>query len=67
MISSRGTHGWGIHHRQVLTPARAGIKAKVENQGQYDEYLTELKDIREELGVNLKEVMYPEGQTGQHD
>ncbi|KAK3698071.1 Cytochrome c oxidase subunit 6 [Vermiconidia calcicola] len=37
-----------------------GIKAKVENQGQYDEYIEELKPIREELGVNLKETMYPE-------
>ncbi|KAK4501759.1 hypothetical protein PRZ48_007568 [Zasmidium cellare] len=37
-----------------------GIKAKVENKGQYDEYLKELQPIREELGVNLKEVMYPE-------
>ncbi|GAB7342838.1 hypothetical protein MBLNU457_g0964t1 [Dothideomycetes sp. NU457] len=37
-----------------------GIKAKVENQGQYDEYLKELEPIREELGVNLREMMYPE-------
>ncbi|KAK5166535.1 Cytochrome c oxidase subunit 6 [Saxophila tyrrhenica] len=37
-----------------------GIKAKVENQGQYDEYVEELKPIRDELGVNLKEAMYPE-------
>ncbi|GAB7360576.1 hypothetical protein MBLNU230_g0460t1 [Neophaeotheca triangularis] len=37
-----------------------GIKAKVENQGQYDEYLNELQGVREELGVNLKEQMYPE-------
>lgn len=37
-----------------------GIKAKVENQGQYDEYLRELEPIREELGVNLREMMYPE-------
>ena len=39
---------------------KIGIKAKVENQGQYDEYIKELQPIREELGVNLKEVMYPE-------
>ena len=38
----------------------AGIKAKVENKGQYEEYLTELKDLREELGVSLKEDLYPE-------
>ncbi|CAK4016931.1 Cytochrome c oxidase subunit 6, mitochondrial [Lecanosticta acicola] len=37
-----------------------GIKAKVENKGQYDEYLQELQGIREELGVNLKENLYPE-------
>ncbi|KAF2841286.1 cytochrome c oxidase polypeptide VI [Patellaria atrata CBS 101060] len=37
-----------------------GIKAKVENKGQYDEYLKELEPIREELGINLKEVLYPE-------
>lgn len=27
-----------------------GIKEKVENKGQYDQYLQELKGIREELG-----------------
>ncbi|KAF1991198.1 cytochrome-c oxidase chain VI [Aulographum hederae CBS 113979] len=37
-----------------------GIKAKVENKGQYDEYLKELEPLREELGVSLKEMMYPE-------
>ncbi|CAO1601032.1 Cytochrome c oxidase subunit 6 [Xanthoria calcicola] len=37
-----------------------GIKAKVENQGQYEEYLDDLKPLREELGVNLKEDLYPE-------
>ncbi|KAK6430234.1 Cytochrome c oxidase subunit 6 [Oleoguttula sp. CCFEE 5521] len=40
-----------------------GIKAKVENKGQYDEYLRELEGIRSELGVNLKESMFPEGQA----
>ncbi|KAH0565404.1 Cytochrome c oxidase subunit 6 [Trichoglossum hirsutum] len=38
------------------------IKAKVENKGQYEEYLTELKELREELGVNLKEDLYPDQQ-----
>ena len=38
----------------------AGIRAKVENKGQYDEYLADLKPLREELGVNLKEDLYPE-------
>ena len=37
-----------------------GIKAKVENKMQYEEYLKELEPIREELGVVLKESMYPE-------
>ncbi|KAI9723049.1 MAG: Cytochrome c oxidase subunit 6 [Candelaria pacifica] len=37
-----------------------GIKAKVENKGQYDEYLKDLQPLREELGVNLKEDLYPE-------
>ncbi|RFU81733.1 cytochrome c oxidase subunit va [Trichoderma arundinaceum] len=37
-----------------------GIKAKVENKGQYQQYLDELKPLREELGVALKEDLYPE-------
>lgn len=37
-----------------------GIKAKVENKGQYEQYLTELKPLREELGIVLKEELYPE-------
>ncbi|KAH6640926.1 cytochrome c oxidase subunit VA-domain-containing protein [Chaetomium tenue] len=37
-----------------------GIKAKVENKGQYQQYLDELKPLREELGIPLKEDMYPE-------
>ncbi|MCJ1473526.1 Cytochrome c oxidase subunit 6 [Lambiella insularis] len=37
-----------------------GIKAKVENKSQYDEYVRELEPLREELGVNLKEELYPE-------
>jgi len=40
----------------------AGIKAKVENQGQYQEYLKELEPLREELGVILKESVYPDQQ-----
>ena len=43
-----------------ITNFATGIKAKVENQGQYDEYLKELEPLREELGIPLKEVMYPE-------
>ncbi|KAI5867314.1 putative cytochrome c oxidase polypeptide VI mitochondrial precursor [Durotheca rogersii] len=37
-----------------------GIKAKVENKDQYRQYLDELKPLREELGVILKEDLYPE-------
>jgi cytochrome c oxidase subunit 5a len=37
-----------------------GIKHKVENPSQYEEYLKELEPIREELGINLAESMYPE-------
>ncbi|KAK4137638.1 cytochrome c oxidase [Trichocladium antarcticum] len=37
-----------------------GIKAKVENTGQYQQYLDELKPLREELGIALKEDLYPE-------
>ena len=37
-----------------------GIKFKVENKGQYAEYLQELEPIREELGIPLKEVLYPD-------
>ena len=43
-----------------MFPSTTGIKAKVENKGQYDEYLRDLKPIREELGVNLKEDLYPD-------
>lgn len=39
---------------------RTGIKAKVENKNQYQQYLDELKPLREELGVELKEDLYPE-------
>lgn len=49
------------NERSVLTsPTETGIKAKVENKMQYDEYLKELEPMREELGVVLKESMYPE-------
>lgn len=38
----------------------AGIQAKVENKGQYQQYLDELKPLREEMGITLKEDLYPE-------
>jgi hypothetical protein len=37
------------------------IKAKVENKGQYEQYLEELKPLREEMGIQLQEELYPEG------
>lgn len=37
-----------------------GVKFKVENKNQYQEYLQELEPIREELGIPLKETMYPD-------
>jgi cytochrome c oxidase subunit 5a len=43
-----------------------GIKAKVENTQQYEEYLEELKPLREELGVNLKEDLYPGDSDSPH-
>lgn len=55
-----GTFNAGMHGRHYTNKMHAGIKAKVENQGQYDEYLKELEPVREELGINLKEAMYPE-------
>lgn len=39
---------------------RAGIKSKVENKEQYQQYLKELEPLRKELGVELKEDLYPE-------
>ncbi|KAI9890332.1 MAG: Cytochrome c oxidase subunit 6 [Vezdaea aestivalis] len=36
-----------------------GIKGKVENKAQYEAYLVEMKDLRESLGVNLKEDLFP--------
>ncbi|KAL9583199.1 MAG: hypothetical protein Q9212_002849 [Teloschistes hypoglaucus] len=42
-----------------FSAAESGIQAKVENQHQYEEYLHDLKPLREELGVDLKEELYP--------
>ncbi|KZT73421.1 COX5A-domain-containing protein [Daedalea quercina L-15889] len=35
-----------------------GIKEKVENNQQYQAYLDELKPVREELGINIREELY---------
>jgi hypothetical protein len=57
-------------HRQKVNQAHnldfTGIKAKVENTQQYEEYLEELKPLREELGVNLKEDLYPGDSDSPH-
>lgn len=45
---------------KIALMSAPGIKAKVENKGQYEQYLEELKPLREELGVALKEELYPE-------
>ncbi|KAL2832749.1 cytochrome c oxidase subunit VA-domain-containing protein [Aspergillus pseudoustus] len=37
-----------------------GVKAKVENQEQYKQYLEALEGLRQELGVALREELYPE-------
>ncbi|KAJ7053855.1 COX5A-domain-containing protein [Mycena amicta] len=37
-----------------------GVKVKVENKKQYQDYLEELKGLREELGITLEEELYPE-------
>lgn len=50
----------GYNGQWTKTFCITGIKAKVENKGQYDQYLEELKPLREELGVSLKEDLYPE-------
>lgn len=41
------------------------LKYKVEDQSQYDAYLDELKDVRQELGIPLKEELFPE-ETAAH-
>ncbi|KAF9234522.1 COX5A, subunit VA of cytochrome c oxidase [Melanogaster broomeanus] len=35
-----------------------GVKEKVENKQQYQAYLEELKPVREELGIDVKEELY---------
>lgn len=37
-----------------------GLRYKVENKDQYQMYLDELKDVRDELGVTLKEDLFGE-------
>lgn len=37
-----------------------GVKAKVENPDQYKQYLESLESLRVELGVALREELYPQ-------
>lgn len=37
-----------------------GLKFKVENKEQYQAYLDDLKSVREELGIDLKEELFPQ-------
>lgn len=55
----RTSRGSRKGHTNMLTPF-AGIKSKVENNEQYKQYLDELEPLRKELGVPLKEDLYPE-------
>ncbi|KAI9750358.1 MAG: Cytochrome c oxidase subunit 6 [Lichina confinis] len=49
-----------VHDFPTAVRIFEGVKAKVENKHQYKEYLDELKEHRDELGVPLQEEMYPE-------
>ena len=39
----------------------------MENKGQYDEYLKELQPVREEMGVLLKENLFPDSMGGERE
>jgi cytochrome c oxidase subunit 5a len=40
----------------------AGVRAKVENEGQYKQYLEQLEALRTELGISLQEELYPKNE-----
>lgn len=44
----------------ITNTSHIGIKAKVESQDQYKQYLEELEGLRQELGVALREELYPQ-------
>lgn len=46
-------------HLTIRFLSLTGLKVKTENRMQYEEYLEELRPLREELGVPLQEDMYP--------
>lgn len=58
-LPSRKLCKWMLMSKNIANRS-PGIKFKVENKGQYAEYLQELEPIREELGIPLKEAMYPD-------
>lgn len=52
-----------MHHLHKLTiqfSLLKGVKAKVENKEQYQQYLESLDGLRQELGVALREELYPQ-------
>lgn len=49
-----------ICKRAAANPPVTGIKAKVETQEQYKQYLDQLEGLRQELGVALREELYPQ-------
>lgn len=54
-----------IGHRplqRLITKMFKGVRAKVENEGQYKQYLEKLEPVRQELGVSLQEELYPKNE-----
>ncbi|KAI9781223.1 MAG: Cytochrome c oxidase subunit 6 [Peltula sp. TS41687] len=49
-----------VHDFPTAVRIFEGLKAKVQNVTEYNEYLEETKEDREEMGVPLKEEMYPD-------
>ena len=47
-----------VNDYALATRVFEGIKFKVENQGQYKQYLEALAPVREELGISLKEELF---------
>lgn len=48
-------------YQQLLEFLKLALKFKVETDEQYNAYLDELKDVRKELGVPLKEELFTAG------
>lgn len=46
--------------KHITNASRTGIKAKVESPDQYKQYLEALESLRKELGVALREELYPQ-------